>query len=181
MNTQKASPRDARITKRLNGRFALHRCIFTGIQIEVESSRLTQPMTSPTHSRCLTAQSANRLPDYLLKVASCGRKPSWHFNVGELVQASSMSYAVSGKQYFAVAAGSNVFSFCSALIAMRASFVRTSFAPCGWSKVVDRMASIATTRCAAKRGKYLHQQPLLPDMAELINTAALKETVMYHA
>jgi alcohol dehydrogenase (cytochrome c) len=38
-------------------------------------------------------------------------KPLWHFNVGQLVHASPMSYAVDGKEYFAIAAGSDVFSF----------------------------------------------------------------------
>jgi len=38
-------------------------------------------------------------------------KALWHFNVGELIHASPMSYAVRGKQYFAVAAGSNIFAF----------------------------------------------------------------------
>jgi hypothetical protein len=33
----------------------------------------------------------------------------------------------------------------------------------------------------ASRGKNPHQQPLLPDMAKLVNTAAFEETVMYHA
>jgi len=35
----------------------------------------------------------------------------WHFHVGQLVHASPMSYAIDGKQYFAIAAGSDVFSF----------------------------------------------------------------------
>jgi len=38
-------------------------------------------------------------------------KSLWHFNAGDLVHASPMSYAVAGKQYFAVAAGSNIFAF----------------------------------------------------------------------
>jgi alcohol dehydrogenase (cytochrome c) len=38
-------------------------------------------------------------------------KPLWHFNVGQLIRASPMSYAINGKQYFAIAAGSDVFSF----------------------------------------------------------------------
>jgi len=38
-------------------------------------------------------------------------KPLWHFHVGQLIHASPMAYAISGKQYFAVAAGSDVFSF----------------------------------------------------------------------
>jgi len=38
-------------------------------------------------------------------------RPLWHFHVGQLIHASPMSYAVRGKQYFAVAAGSDVFAF----------------------------------------------------------------------
>jgi hypothetical protein len=34
---------------------------------------------------------------------------------------------------------------------------------------------------AASRGKNSHQQPLLPDMAVSVETAALKVTVMHHA
>jgi alcohol dehydrogenase (cytochrome c) len=38
-------------------------------------------------------------------------KPLWHFNTGQGFHASPMSYAVNGKQYVAIAAGSDVFSF----------------------------------------------------------------------
>lgn len=38
-------------------------------------------------------------------------KPLWHFHLGQLVHASPMSYAVDAKQYFAIAAGSDVFAF----------------------------------------------------------------------
>ena len=38
-------------------------------------------------------------------------KPLWHFHVGQLIHASPMSYAVGGRQYFAVAAGGDVFAF----------------------------------------------------------------------
>ena len=38
-------------------------------------------------------------------------KPLWHFNTGQNMHASPMSYAVKGKQYVAIAAGSDVFSF----------------------------------------------------------------------
>jgi alcohol dehydrogenase (cytochrome c) len=38
-------------------------------------------------------------------------KPLWHFNVGQGITASPMSYAVAGKQYVAIAAGSDIFSF----------------------------------------------------------------------
>ncbi len=38
-------------------------------------------------------------------------KPLWHFNTGQDFSASPMSYAVLDKQYVAVAAGSDIFSF----------------------------------------------------------------------
>jgi alcohol dehydrogenase (cytochrome c) len=38
-------------------------------------------------------------------------KPLWHFNTGQEMSASPMSYAIAGKQYMAIAAGSDVFSF----------------------------------------------------------------------
>jgi alcohol dehydrogenase (cytochrome c) len=38
-------------------------------------------------------------------------KPLWHFNTGQDMSASPMTYAVEGKQYVAIAAGSDVFSF----------------------------------------------------------------------
>jgi alcohol dehydrogenase (cytochrome c) len=37
--------------------------------------------------------------------------PLWHFNTGQAMRASPMSYAVQGVQYIAIAAGSDVFSF----------------------------------------------------------------------
>ena len=38
-------------------------------------------------------------------------KPLWHFNTGQNFTASPMSYAINSKQYVAIAAGSDVFSF----------------------------------------------------------------------
>jgi alcohol dehydrogenase (cytochrome c) len=38
-------------------------------------------------------------------------KPLWHFNTGQDMSASPMTYAVGGKQYVAIAAGSDLFSF----------------------------------------------------------------------
>jgi len=38
-------------------------------------------------------------------------KPLWHFNTGQDLSASPMTYAVRGKQYVAIAAGSDIFSF----------------------------------------------------------------------
>jgi alcohol dehydrogenase (cytochrome c) len=38
-------------------------------------------------------------------------KPVWHFNTGQEMSASPMSYAIAGKQYVAIAAGTDIFSF----------------------------------------------------------------------
>ncbi len=38
-------------------------------------------------------------------------KPLWHFNTGQSSSASPMTYAIDGKEYVAIAAGSDVFSF----------------------------------------------------------------------
>lgn len=38
-------------------------------------------------------------------------KPLWHFNMGESPHSSPMSYAVDGKQYFAITAGNDLFTF----------------------------------------------------------------------
>jgi alcohol dehydrogenase (cytochrome c) len=38
-------------------------------------------------------------------------KPLWHFNTGQNIAASPMSYAIHSKQYVAIAAGSDIFSF----------------------------------------------------------------------
>ena len=38
-------------------------------------------------------------------------KPLWHFNTGQAMHASPMSYAIGGKQYVAIASGSDVFAF----------------------------------------------------------------------
>ena len=38
-------------------------------------------------------------------------KPLWHFNTGQNISASPMTYAVKSKQYVAIAAGSDIFSF----------------------------------------------------------------------
>jgi alcohol dehydrogenase (cytochrome c) len=35
----------------------------------------------------------------------------WHFNTGQTMHASPMSYMVGGEQYVAIAAGSDIFSF----------------------------------------------------------------------
>jgi alcohol dehydrogenase (cytochrome c) len=44
-------------------------------------------------------------------VEAASGKPLWRFNTGQNISASPMSYAVAGKQYVAIAAGGDIFSF----------------------------------------------------------------------
>ena len=44
-------------------------------------------------------------------VEAASGKPLWHFNTGQNISASPMTYAVSARQYVAIAAGSDIFSF----------------------------------------------------------------------
>jgi alcohol dehydrogenase (cytochrome c) len=44
-------------------------------------------------------------------VDSSTGKPLWHFNTGQSISASPMAYAVNSKQYMAIAAGSDIFTF----------------------------------------------------------------------
>ena len=37
--------------------------------------------------------------------------PLWHFQTGQNMHASPMSYSVNGKQYVAIASGSDIFTF----------------------------------------------------------------------
>jgi alcohol dehydrogenase (cytochrome c) len=38
-------------------------------------------------------------------------KPLWHFNTGDIITASPITYSVDGEQFFAIASGTNVFAF----------------------------------------------------------------------
>src|SRR5271166_2877002 len=60
-------------------------------------------------------------------------EPLWHFNTGQTIVASPMSYAVNAKQYVAIAAGSDVFS----LLCREACIALTAFlsqGPNNWSR-----------------------------------------------
>ncbi len=48
---------------------------------------------------------------YFEAVNAKAGSPLWHFNTGQNLQASPMSYAIEGRQYVAIAAGSDIFSF----------------------------------------------------------------------
>ena len=75
------------------------------------------PQVGPAHSTGGTLSTAGGLlffgddaQSFEALDASDG-KPLWHFNTGQDMSASPMTYSAGGRQYIAVAAGSDIFSF----------------------------------------------------------------------
>jgi len=75
------------------------------------------PQTGPGHSSGGTMTTAGGLVFFgddagsIEAVDAQTGKALWHFNVGQGMSASPMTYAVAGKQYVVIAAGSDLFSF----------------------------------------------------------------------
>ena len=75
------------------------------------------PQTGPGHSSGGTMTTAAGLVFFgddaqsFEAVDAQAGKPLWHFNTGQDISASPMTYAVDGKQYVAIAAGSDIFVF----------------------------------------------------------------------
>jgi alcohol dehydrogenase (cytochrome c) len=75
------------------------------------------PQTGPGHSSGGTMTTAGGIVFFgddaqsFEAVDARAGKPLWHFNTGQDVSASPMTYAVDGKQYVAIAAGSDIFVF----------------------------------------------------------------------
>ena len=76
-----------------------------------------QPQIGPGHSSGGTMTTAGGLLFFgddaqsFEAVDARDGRPLWHFNTGQDISASPMTYAVHGKQFVAIAAGSDVFSF----------------------------------------------------------------------
>src|SRR5579864_1664797 len=75
------------------------------------------PQTGPGHSSGGTMTTAGGIVFFgddaqsLEAVDARDGKPLWHFSTGQDIGASPMTYTVQGKQYVAIAAGSDIFSF----------------------------------------------------------------------
>jgi alcohol dehydrogenase (cytochrome c) len=75
------------------------------------------PQTGPGHSSGGTMTTAGGLVFFgddaqsFEAIDARDGKPLWHFNTGQEMSASPMSYAVQGKQYVAIASGSDIFCF----------------------------------------------------------------------
>ena len=91
--------------------------VLTAYNLETGSFAWKYPQTGRGHSSGGTMSTAGGLVFFgddagsFEAVDAQSGKPLWHFNTGQDISASPMSYSVAGKQYVAIAAGSDVFSF----------------------------------------------------------------------
>jgi alcohol dehydrogenase (cytochrome c) len=91
--------------------------ILLAFSLETESFAWKYPQLGAGHSAGGIMTTAGRLVFFgdnarsFEAVDAQSGKPLWHFNTGQEFSASPMTYAVAGKQYVAIAAGSDVFSF----------------------------------------------------------------------
>jgi alcohol dehydrogenase (cytochrome c) len=93
------------------------RKILLAYDLDTESLAWKYPQVGHAHSSGGTMTTAGGLvfvgddANALEAVDAQTGKPLWHFNTGQEISASPMTYSVAGKQYVAIAAGSDVFSF----------------------------------------------------------------------
>lgn len=91
--------------------------VLVAFNLETNSIAWKYPQTSGGHSTAGTMATAGGLVFFgdnagsFEAVDARSGKPLWHFNTGQDISASPMSYAIAGKQYVAIAAGSDIFSF----------------------------------------------------------------------
>jgi alcohol dehydrogenase (cytochrome c) len=91
--------------------------ILLAFNLETESFAWKYPQVGSGHSAGGTLTTAGGLVFFgdnagsFEAVDAQSGKPLWHFNTGQEFSASPMTHAVAGKQYVAIAAGSDVFSF----------------------------------------------------------------------
>jgi alcohol dehydrogenase (cytochrome c) len=91
--------------------------VLMAYNLETGSFTWKYPQTGRGHSSGGTMSTAGGLVFFgddagsLEAVDAQNGKALWHFNTGQDISASPMSYSVAGKQYVAIAAGSDVFSF----------------------------------------------------------------------
>ena len=91
--------------------------ILLAYNLETETLAWKYPQAGQGHSSGGTMTTAGGLlffgddAESFEAVDAATGKPMWHFNTGQGMTASPMSYSVGGKQFVAIAAGSDVFSF----------------------------------------------------------------------
>jgi alcohol dehydrogenase (cytochrome c) len=93
------------------------RKILTGFNLEAGTFAWKYPQVGQAHSTAGTMSTAGGLLFFgddsqsFEALDAHDGKSLWHFNTGQDISASPMTYAVGGRQYVTIAAGSDVFSF----------------------------------------------------------------------
>ena len=91
--------------------------VLVAFNLETNSIAWKYPQRTAGHSSAGTMATAGGLVFFgdnagsFEAVDAQSGKALWHFNTGQDISASPMSYAIAGKQYVTIAAGSDVFSF----------------------------------------------------------------------
>ena len=91
--------------------------VLVAYNLETRSLAWKYPQVGGGHSSGGTMTTAGRLvffgddAESFEAIDAQSGRPLWHFNTGQDMTASPMSYAIAGKQYVAIAAGSDIFSF----------------------------------------------------------------------
>jgi alcohol dehydrogenase (cytochrome c) len=102
-------------TKRIPGQTSQR--VLLAYNLDTNSIAWRHPQVGNAHSQGGTMTTAGGLvffgddAESFEAIDAKSGKPLWHFNTGQNFSASPMSYAVQGKQYVAVAAGNDIFSF----------------------------------------------------------------------
>jgi len=95
----------------------ISRKVLVAYSLDADSLAWKYPQTGRGHSTGGTMTTAAGLVFFgddagsFEAVDAQSGKPLWHFNTGQDMSASPMTYAAGGRQFVAIAAGSNVFSF----------------------------------------------------------------------
>ena len=95
----------------------ISRKVLVAYSLDTDSLAWKYPQTGRGHSTGGTMTTAAGLVFFgddagsFEAVDAQSGKPLWHFNTGQDMSASPMTYAAGGRQFVAIAAGSNVFSF----------------------------------------------------------------------
>ncbi len=91
--------------------------ILLAFNLDTDSFAWRYPQTGQGHSTGGTLSTAAGLlffgddAESFEAVDARTGKPLWHFNTGQAMSASPMTYAIDGKQHVAIAAGTDIFSF----------------------------------------------------------------------
>ena len=93
------------------------RLVLRAIDPKTGERKWEYPISGETNSWAGTLSTAGRVifsgddDDHMIAIDSRTGKHLWHFNVGQPVHASPITYSVDGKQYVTIVSSTDVFTF----------------------------------------------------------------------